>query len=41
MSSLFEFEKSLGQSYFKGSYIPQNAYYPIEYFTHINEGKLK
>ena len=41
MSSLFEFEESLGQSYFKGSYIPQKAYYPIDYFSHINEGKLK
>ena len=41
MTSLFEFEDSLGQSYFKGSYIPQNAYYPIEYFSNINEGILK
>ena len=41
MTSLFEFEDSLGQSYFKGSYIPQNAYYPIDYFSHINEGILK
>ena len=41
MTSLFEFEDSLGQSYFKGSYIPQNAYYPIDYFSNINDGILK
>ena len=34
-------EKEIGKSYFKGSYIPQKAYYPIDYFSHINEGKLK
>ena len=39
--SFLHFENSLGQSYYKGNYLPKNAYYPIDYFSNWYESDIK